>query len=201
MARYLGPKHKACKRFGIPLCGSQNCPVLKKTTSPGMHRLKRKRKPSDYGTQLSEKQKAKAIYGILERQFRRYFKAASKSKKSTGEVLLQLLETRLDNLVYRLGFANTRSFARQLVSHAHILVNDKKVNISSYQVKPGDIVSLSERALKIPQVVESLNLSKNGQLPDWLKRKGPVGKILRPPQRQEIGEPIDEKLIIEFYSR
>ncbi len=199
VARYLGPKHKVCRRFGIPLCGSQNCPVLKKTNLPGQHG--RRRKLSDYGTQLLEKQKAKAIYGILERQFGQYFEKASKSKKSTGEVLLQLLETRLDNVVYRLGFAKTRSAARQLVSHVHILVNDETVNIPSYQVKPEDVVSISEKGLKIPLVGESLSLSKNGQIPNWLERRGPSGKMLRVPERAEIGEPIDERLIIEFYSR
>lgn len=201
MARYLGPKHKSCRRFGIPLCGSPNCPVFKKTTPPGIHRERRRRKLSDFGSQLLEKQKAKAIYGVLEKQFRRYFKIASKAKGDTGEKLLQLLETRLDNVVYRLSFVKTRSFARQFVSHGHTLVNDKKVNIPSYQVKPNDIISVSQRSLKIPQVLQSLSLSKNSQIPDWLERKGPNGKVLKVPKRSEIGEPIQEQLIIEYYSR
>lgn len=202
MARYLGPKHKICKRFRIPLCGSTNCPALKSTTkSRPRLRVRRQRKLSDYGVQLSEKQKTKAIYGVLEKQFRRYFEIATKKKTATGETLLQLLETRLDNVVYRLGFARTRRAARQLVSHGHVLINDKEVNIPSYQVKPQDLVTLTEKVLKNPQVVESLNLSKNGQIPTWLERKGPVGKVLRLPERAEIGEPITEHLIVEYYSR
>lgn len=201
MARYLGPKHKICRRFGIPLCGNSNCPVLKRTTAFGIRGQRRRRKHSEYSLQLAEKQKAKAIYGVLEKQFRGYFKTASRQKGATGEVLLQLLETRLDNVVYRLGLAKTRGFARQLVSHGHVLVNDKKVTIPSYQVKPKDVITLSLPSLKIPLIEESLKLVKNGEQPTWLAKKGPAGKVLRIPARSEIGEPISEKLIIEYYSR
>jgi len=137
----------------------------------------------------------------LERQFKNYVKQAAKAKKNTGEVLFQLLETRLDNVIYRLGFASSRSFARQLVSHGHVLVDGKKTNIPSYNLKPGQIVSLSERALQIPLVKEMLDKNKEEELPVWLERKGPIGKVLRLPQREEIGEPVNEQLIIEFYSR
>ena len=201
MARYLGAKHKFCKKYGIPLCGSSNCPVLKSAKKDRRPRSTFRKKASDYSGQLSEKQKAKVIYGVLEKQFKKYFEKAKKSTGETGEKLLQLLESRLDNVVYRLGFAKTRSLARQLVSHGHILVNDGKVTIPSYQVKPDDIILLAAHSLKIPVVEESLKLVKNEQIPDWLKRTGPAGKIIRIPARSEIGEPITEHLIIEYYSR
>lgn len=205
MARYLGPKHKICKRFGVPLCGTGNCPVLKSSRKTHLTtartRRRRPKKLSDYGVQLAEKQKAKAIYKVLEKQFRRYFEKATAKKDATGEALLQLLETRLDNVVYRLGFAKTRPAARQLVSHRHILVNDKKVSIPSYQMKIGDVIALTPKTLKLKQVEEQLKQSRNGQIPPWLKREGPVGKVLRNPARAEIGEPVTEQLIVDYYSR
>lgn len=202
MARYLGPKHKICRREGIPLCGSGNCPVLKRSNPPGIHGRRGRRKLSDFGLQLREKQKAKRIYGILDRQFRRYFNLAKRKKAQTGEVLFQLLETRLDNLVYRLGFAPSRNAARQLVSHQHILVNSGvKVDIPSFNVEPGQTITLTERGLKIPLVHNTLAATKKDELPKWLERKGPVGRLIRFPTREEIGEPIDEKLIIEYFSR
>jgi len=201
MGRYLGPKHKLCRREGIALCGSQNCPVHTRPNPPGQHGVKGRKKLSSYGQQLREKQKAKRIWGVLERQFKRYVRQAEKAKGKTGEVLLQLLETRLDNVCYRLGFAPTRPFARQLISHGHILVDGKKVNIPSYNLKPGQTISFSDRALKIPLVQESLSKTKNETLPAWLEKKGPVGKVLRLPERDEINEPITDQLIVEFYSR
>ncbi|OGD85743.1 30S ribosomal protein S4 [Candidatus Curtissbacteria bacterium RBG_16_39_7] len=201
MARYTGPKHKLCRREGIPLCGSVKCPVHTRTNPPGQHGPKGRRRLSAFGQQLREKQKAKRIYGVLERQFRRYVREAQKAKGKTGEVLLQLLETRLDNVLYRMGFAPTRSSSRQLVSHGHVLVDEKKVDIPSYNLKPNQIVTFRDQSLKIPLVQENLSKTKKEKPPTWLEKKGPVGKILRLPEREEIGEPINEQFIVEFYSR
>lgn len=167
---------------------------------PGVHGQKGFRRPSQYGRQLREKQKLKRMYGVLEKQFKRYYVTAIKSKGNTGEKLLSLLEKRLDNVVYRLGLAATRPAARQLVSHRHVLVNGKKVNIPSYQVSVGDTISLTKTALDVPAVKSVLN-QKDFKLPEWLKRKAVVGKVEREPVRDDITEPIIEQDIIEFYSR
>ena len=201
MGRYLGAKHKLCRREGIALCGSPTCPVHTRTNPPGQHGVRGRRRLSSYGQQLREKQKAKRIWGVLERQFKRYVRQADKAKGKTGEVLLQLLETRLDNILYRLGFAPTRPFARQLVSHGHVLVDEKKADIPSYNLRPGQTISFNDRSLKIPLVLESLSKTKKEKPPVWLEKKGPVGKVLRLPEREEIGEPVNEQLIVEFYSR
>ncbi len=148
MARYIGPKHRLCRREGSPICGSAKCPVLRNPNPPGQLPKKHVRKLSEYGLQLREKQKTKRIYGVLERQFRRYAEEAQRAKGQTGEKLLQLLETRLDNLVYRLGFAPTRPAARQLVTHGHILVDGKKVNIPSYQVQPNQTIGVAAKSCK-----------------------------------------------------
>jgi small subunit ribosomal protein S4 len=209
MARLAGPKCRLCRREGVKLflkgsrCMSAKCPLDKKgAVPPGQHGLKRKRRrPSEYSYQLREKQKAKRFYGVLERQFKNYFQKASKIKKSTrGETLLQMLESRLDNVVYRLGFTPSRSIARQLVRHGHVLVNNKKVDIPSCQLKPEQIISLSSQGLKINHVAKSLK-EKDQKIPGWLSKKAAVGKMIRLPKREEIETDIDENLIVEFYSR
>lgn len=201
MARNTGPKHRLCRREGVPLCGDPKCPVLTRPNPPGQQAKKRKKKLSDYGVRLREKQKAKRIYGVLERQFRRYILESQKREGKTGEILLQILETRLDNVLYRLGLAKTRYQARQYVNHDHVLVNSKAVSIPSYQVKPGQVITLKTKILDNKQVKEALLESKGNPTPGWLEKKGPVGKVKRLPQREEIGEPITEQLIVEFYSR
>ena len=191
-----------CRRVGEPLCGSPKCPALKRPYPPGQHGPNlRQRKLSEYGLRLLEKQKARHIYGLLERQFRRYFERASKSRGKTGEALLQLLETRLDSLVYRMGLARSMRQARQLVSHGHFTVNGRKVNIPSYQVKPGDVIAVRENSRSL-QVIRENAEPANPNLPyldvDTQKLKA---KLLRLPERDEIPVNIDETLIVEFYSR
>ncbi len=167
---------------------------------PGQHGAKGRRKISDYGLQLREKQKVKRMYGVLERQFRRYFENARKWRGNTGEKLLEFLERRLDNVVYRIGFVPTRSGARQLVSHGHVLVNGKKVNIPSYPVFIGQVISLKTKAMGIPSVKQMLD-EKTFTPPEWLERKGPVGRVARLPGRSDVKEDISEQLIVEHYSR
>lgn len=206
MARYTRPKNKLARRegadLGLKTPGSNaHASLLRRLNIiPGAHGQRRKRKPSEFGLQLREKQKAKRIYGILEHQFSRYFQKALKKKGTTGEAFLQLLETRLDNIIYRLNLTPTRAAARQLVSHGHVLVNGKKVNIPSYQVKKDDVVSLVEKAGKIPSVAKMLE-DKNPHLPVWLERKGPIGRIVKIPLREEIETELNEQLIVEYYSR
>lgn len=202
MARYTGPKHKLCRAEGLALCGLQTCPVVKKNAGPpGEHSQKGRRKLSEYGIQLREKQKVKRIYGVLERQFKKYYQKASQKKGSTGEALLELLESRLDNIIYRLHFARTRTQARQLVSHGHIFINSKRVNIPSYNVKIGDVISLSAKAANFAFIKKSLEEAKDASLLSWLKKEGAAAKVLEKPKREEIDLPIDERLIVEFYSR
>lgn len=207
MARYIEAKCRLCRREGIKLylkgerCYSPKCPIERKgAVPPGQHGQRRFSRASGYSHQLREKQKAKRIYGVLERQFRNYFKKALKVKEATGKFLLQLLESRLDNVVYRLGFVPSRSVARQLVDHGHILVDNKKVTIPSYQVKPEQTITLSTKALKIELVKKSL-AEKGKKIPDWLKVKAAVGKMVRLPEREEIDLDINENLIVEYYSR
>ncbi len=207
MARYLGPKCRLCRREKTKLflkgdrCYSPTCPLDRKgAVPPGQHGLKTSRaRISDYGRQLREKQKAKRIYGVLEKQFRNYFQKVARSKGNSGERLLQMLESRLDNIVYRLKFVPSRSLARQLVSHKHVLVDGKKVNIASYQVKPGQTMSLDGKALKIDEVKKAL--ADKGKLPAWLRKKAAVGQMVRLPERKEIEGDIEEQLIVEYYSR
>jgi len=191
--RYTGPKHRLCRREGIPLCGKENCPAKTRPTAPGQHGARRTRL-SEYGQQLREKQKVKRIYSVTERQFRRYYEMALESKEATGAVLLQTLERRLDNIVYRAGLAKTRPQARQMVGHGLVKVNGRRVTIPSYLVEKGDKVSLAKKgAQTYDEVVKPL----------WLK----VGKAKREaevvsfPSREEIEAGIDEKLVVEFYSR
>jgi small subunit ribosomal protein S4 len=181
-------------------CFSPNCPIEKKgAVPPGQHGLKSSRRQSDYGKQLREKQKTKRIYGLNESHLKNYFQKAIKVRQTTGEFLLQMLESRLDNVIYRLGFVSSRNLARQLVSHKHVLIDGEKVNIPSYQLKPGQIVGLDKKALDLAEVKKSL--AEKTKLPDWLKKKAAVGQMVRLPKRDEIEGDIDEQLIVEFYSR
>jgi small subunit ribosomal protein S4 len=200
MARYTGPKDRLSRREGLDLFG-KGAKLTRLSVPPGVHGPKGKtRQPSQYGRQLREKQKVRRIYGIMERQFRKYVNQASKSRGNTGEQLLTLLERRLDNVIYRLGFAPTRMMSRQLVSHRHVLVNGAKVNIPSYQVKKGDVIILSSKAQEMP-AVKKLLANKDLNVPKWLKRKGAAGKVSDNPKREDIIEPISEQDIVEFYSR
>lgn len=207
MARYTEAKCRLCRREGMKLflkgerCFSAKCPLERRgAVPPGQHGQRRGRRLSDYGQRLREKQKAKRSYGILEKQFRRYFGRAIKVKGATGTALLQLLESRLDNLVYRLGFAPSRSVARQLVSHGHISVNGKKVDIASYQVKPGQAISLNPKGMGLEIVKKSL-ADKKKETPQWLEKKAAVGRMIRLPEREELGSDINEQLIVEYYSK
>lgn len=202
MARYRGPKTKIARKFADPIFGTDKS-FEKKNYPPGQHGMnKRRRKSSEYGVQLKEKQKAKYTYGVLEKQFRNLFEKASRSKGVTGEVLLQLLESRLDNVVYRLGVAPTRDGARQLVSHRHITVNGEVVNIPSYTVKAGDIIGVRERSKSLEVITESLTSNRAGSS-SWLEwdEKSMQGKFLNRPERDEIPETIKEQLIVELYSK
>jgi small subunit ribosomal protein S4 len=201
MARYRGPKAKIARKFGEPIEG-QSKVLQKKNYPPGQHGRGRRKKQSEYAIQLMEKQKAKYIYGILERQFARMFDIASRKKGVTGENLLQLLESRLDNTVYRLGIAPTRRSARQLVSHKHILVNGELVNIPSYTLKPGDIVSVRERSKSLEAITGSLTGRPSNRFP-WLEWEASSmsGKFVSIPVREDIPENIKEQLIVELYSK
>ncbi len=200
MARYTGPKHRLARRFGVNILDKTSTTLARRLNiPPGMHGAKRKRQLSEFGQQLKEKQKAKAVYGILEKQFKRLVDSVRKKRGDTGEMLISLLETRLDSLVYRFGFAKTRFQARQLVSHGHIRVNDKKVNIPSYQVLENDIISLSSKMQKNPVVVAQLKEQIN--LLAFLKRMGASGKLERIPKREDVEVPFNTQVIIEYYSR
>jgi small subunit ribosomal protein S4 len=206
MARYTGPKNRLARREGMDLGlktsgKSAHAALLRRLKiPPGQHGQKGSRKISEYGKQLREKQKVKRIYGVLEKQFKRYFDKASREKANTGEAFLSLLERRLDNVIYKLSLAPTRASARQYVCHGHILVDGKKVDVPSFQVKPGMVISPKQKLLETP-VLKSLLEEKNPNLPTWLERKGPIGKVMRMPERTDIGDDINEQLIIEFYSR
>jgi len=200
MARYTGPKHRIARRLGVN--------VLEKTTGtlqrklnipPGLHGTKRRRKLSEFGIQLKEKQKAKAVYGLLEKQFKNLVKKAQEKKGDTGEMLISMLETRLDNLVYRLGFANTRFMARQLVGHGHINVDGKKVSIPSYQVKEGQVIALSSKMIKNPQIAKLLE--EEIVVVPFIDKKAHAGKLLRMPNRSDVEVLFDTQLIVEYYSR
>lgn len=199
MARYTGPKDRLSRREGFDLFG-KGAKLTRLAVPPGVHGPKGIRMLSQYGRQLREKQKTKRLYGVLERQFRRYVEKALKTKGNTGETLLSLLERRLDNVVFRLGFAPTRPAARQLVSHRHILINGKRVNTPSYQVRAGEAISLSGKALTIPAIKETL-AEKDHKIPAWLKRKAAVGAVTREPKMEDIQEPISVQDIVEYYSR
>ena len=201
MARYTGPKSKIARKLGEPIFGEDKV-LTKKNYPPGQHGANRRRKLSEYGTQLRKKQKAKYTYGVLERQFRNYFKKAISSKGVTGEVLLQLLEARLDNVVYRLCISPSRPAARQLVRHRHITVNGVVVNIASYSVQPGDIVAVREKSKSLEVIQDCLAGFNHSKYP-WIEWDENVkgGKLLHLPQREDIPENIKEQLIVELYSK
>ena len=201
MARYIGPKSRIARRFGEAIFGPDKV-LDKRNYAPGQHGVNRRKKNSEYGTQLAEKQKAKYTYGVLERQFRLLFAKASRIKGITGEILLQLLESRLDNIVYRLGIAPTRAAARQLVSHKHITVDGQVVNIPSYSVKAGQIVGVRERSKSLEVIANSLAGFNHSKYP-WLEWDETVkaGKYLHTPERADIPENIKEHLIVELYSK
>ena len=201
MARYTGPKTKIARKFGEPIFGEDKT-LEKRNYPPGQHGNNRRRgKKSEYAVQLMEKQKAKYTYGILEKQFRNLFEKSTRSKGITGEVLLQLCESRLDNLVYRLGIAKSRSAARQLVSHCHITVDGKIVNIPSYVTKEGQVIGVREKSKSLKSIVDSVK--NNSSSYEWLNWNGDKleGKFLKIPNREEIPENIKEQLIVELYSK
>jgi small subunit ribosomal protein S4 len=201
MARYIGPKAKIARRFKEPIFGPSKA-LEKKNYPPGMHGMSKKRgKQSEYAVQLAEKQKAKYTYGILERQFAKIYDAAQRAHGVTGEVLLQLIESRLDNVVYRMGIAPTRSAARQLVGHRHILVNNELVNVPSYVLKAGDVVSVREKSQSLEAVTNALAGATN-KFP-WLDfdKSSFSGKFISRPERNQIPENIKEQLIVELYSK
>lgn len=206
MARYTGPVCRQCRREGIKLylkgdkCYSDKCPVAKRAYAPGQHGQSRK-KLSNYGAQLREKQKAKRIYGVLETQFREYYEKAERQKGITGENLLRMLELRLDNVAFRLGFGNSRAEARQLVRHGHLTVNGKKVDIPSYQVRVGDVIGVKETSRsseKFKQLAETEKVT-----PEWLSidMDKMEGRVVAEPKREDIDIPVEETLIVELYSK
>lgn len=201
MARYTGPKSKIARKLGAPIFGADKV-LTKKNYPPGQHGNNRRRKTSEYGIQLKEKQKAKYTYGVLEKQFRNLFEKAQRSKGVTGEVLLQLLESRLDNVVFRLGLARTRAAARQLVSHRHITVDGQVVNIPSYTLKPGQVVGVRERSKSLEVINDSLAGFSHSKYP-WLSwdAASKTGQYLHIPERADIPEEIKEQLIVELYSK
>ena len=209
MARYTDPVCRLCRREGVKLylkgerCYTDKCAIDRRGYAPGQHGQGRNRRASEYGMQLREKQKARRIYGVLERQFEAYYEEAARRKGITGDTLLQLLESRLDNVVYRLGFAGSRPEARQLVKHGHFLVNGRRVDIPSYIVRVNDVISLREKSASSPKFKEVLEAAEGKTVVAWLSRdlENRLGKVLRVPVREEIDSPVTEQLIIEYYSR
>ena len=198
MARYTKSKHKLARREGTNIFGKTSASLDRRlNVMPGVHGKKRARKLSEYGVQLREKQKLKRSYGLTEKQFKKYAIFAQKASENTIEILVRQLESRLDNVVYRLGFGKSRAQARQMVSHRHILVNGKKVNIPSYKVSQGDTISVST---KFPEIVVSEG-DVEAELPGFLEKEGPVGKLMRLPSLSDVANPVDYQLVIEFYSR
>ena len=208
MARYRGPVCRLCRREGVKLflkgdrCYTDKCAMERRPYPPGQHGQMR-RKKTEYALLLREKQKLKRIYGVLEKQFRRYFEEAERQKGVTGENLLILLERRLDNVVYRMGFANSRNQARQLVRHGHVLVNGKKVDIPSYLVNIGDEIAIREKSREIPFIKEAMESVSRRGIPSWLEVDPDnfKGKVKALPTREEIAIPVQEQLIVEFYSK
>ena len=201
MARYTGPKSKIARKLGEPIFGEDKV-LAKKKNPPGQHGANKRRKMSEYGTQLLEKQKAKYTYGVLEKQFRNMFDKAASASGITGEILLQNLECRLDNVVFRLGIAPTRAAARQLVNHKHITVDGRVVNIASYSVKPGQIVAVREKSKSLEVIADSLAGFNHSKYP-WIEWDENIkgGKFLHKPERADIPENIKEQLIVELYSK
>ncbi|MCL5677383.1 MAG: 30S ribosomal protein S4 [Firmicutes bacterium] len=208
MARYTGPDCKLCRREGMKLylkgerCYSPKCAIDRRPVPPGMHGPSRK-KQSEYGIQLREKQKARRMYGVLEGQFEHYFEKADRMKGVTGENLLSLLERRLDNIIYRVGLGTSRTEARQLVRHGHFTVNGRKVNIASFQVRAGDVVAVRDTSKSSPRLKELAEYSAARTIPQWLSYEPEALRItvLRVPRREEIDTPVQEQMIVELYSR
>ena len=209
MARYIGPVCRLCRREGMKLflkgerCYTEKCAIEKRNFPPGQHGKTRKAKLAGYGLQLREKQKVKRTYGVLENQFRRYFEEADRRKGITGELLLQMLERRLDNVVYRLGFATSRPQGRQLVRHGHFTVNGRKVDIPSYQVRPGDVIGVRQASRENVTVVHAMEEVKGRGIPEWLALDAAAvaGRVSQLPTREQINLPVQEQLIVELYSR
>lgn len=209
MARYVGPVCRLCRREGMKLflkgerCYGEKCAIERRNVPPGQHGKGRKAKLIGYGLQLREKQRVKRMYGVLERQFRRYFETADRKKGITGEILLQLLESRLDNIVYRLGFATSRAQARQLVRHGHFLVNDRRADIPSYLLRAGDRVLVKPTSAKNPAIQYAMEEVKGRGIPEWLELDGagPSGRLVAVPTREQLGLPVQEQLIVELYSK
>jgi len=209
LATYRGPVCRLCRREGLKLylkgerCFKESCAIEKRNFPPGQHGQGRRSKIIGYGLQLREKQKVRRIYGVLERQFQNYFEKASRQRGVTGENLLTMLERRLDNAVYRLGFASSRAQSRQLVGHGHILVNSSKVNIPSFQIKPGDVVSVKEKSQKVSNITAAVEMVGGRGVPDWLELDSSnySGKVLTLPKRDNVNLPVQERMIVEFYSK
>lgn len=200
MARYTGPKHRLARKEGVNLLDKSSQSLMRRlNTPPGVHGKKRKKRLSEYGLQLREKQKAKVTYGLLEKQFKRLVQTVRKQKGDTKELIISTLETRLDNIVYRLGFAKTRYMSRQFVSHGHILVNGKKLTIPSYQVRVDDVISITPKMQNNPKVLE-LSTQESIIMP-FLDKKGLSGKLVRMPKNEDVQVLFDLQLIIEYYSR
>jgi small subunit ribosomal protein S4 len=201
MARYTGPRQKKSRRYGVPLFGPSKA-LERKNYPPGQHGEAR-RKHSDYSVALGEKQKLRIMYGLLERQFRRYFEIALRRRGVTGVTLLQLLETRLDNVVFRLGFANSRRAARQMVNHGHIRVNGRKVSIPSFNVKPGEVLTIRDSSVTRLMATRGLEATQIAVVPDWLvvDKENFKGEVKRIPSREEIAPIVNEQLVVELYSR
>ncbi|MCY4658209.1 MAG: 30S ribosomal protein S4 [Acidobacteria bacterium] len=209
MARYVGPVCRLCRREGMKLflkgerCYGEKCAIERRNVPPGQHGKGRRAKLIGYGLQLREKQRVKRMYGVLERQFRRYFHTADRKKGITGEILLQLLESRLDNVVYRLGFATSRAQARQLVRHGHFLVNERRADIPSYLLRAGDRVIVKPASVKNPAILYAMEEVKGRGVPEWLELNaaGSTGRLVAVPTREQLGLPVQEQLIVELYSK
>ncbi len=209
MARYTDPVCRLCRREGVKLylkgerCYTDKCAIDRRGYAPGQHGQGRSKRASEYGMQLREKQKARRIYGVLERQFEAYYEEAARRKGITGDTLLQILESRLDNVVYRLGFAGSRPEARQLVKHGHFAVNGRRVDIPSYLVRVNDVITVREKSVSSPKFKEILEAAEGKTVVSWLSRdlENRSGTVLRVPVREEIDSPVAEQLIIEYYSR
>jgi len=202
MARYTGPRAKIARRFGIDIYGTPKA-LERRNYPPGVHGPKSRRKLSDYGVAMGEKQKLKHTYGVLEAQFRRYYETAASKRGVTGDTLLQLLETRLDNVVYRLGLTNTRRLARQFVTHGHIRVNNRKASIPSFQCKVGDVIEVKNNPKSRQVSTKCLEKTQIQPVPPWLaaEKENHKGTIMRLPTREEIGSVVNERLVVELYSR
>lgn len=209
MARYTDSVCRMCRREGLKLffkgdrCYSDKCAIERREYAPGQHGQERRTKLSEYGVQLREKQKVRRIYGLLERQFQHTFFRAERLKGQTGQNLIALLEARFDNMLYRLGFANSRSEARMLITQNHFLVNDKRLNIPSARLKPGDLVSVREKSKKMTRIAGALEAAERRGIPEWLEldREKMLGKVKNIPEREQITLPITEQLIVEYYSK